>query len=168
MLPLDDARWTQMFGGYRAPFDPRPLFRRLEKDATAKPAWDTLWNELHHQGDVGEASYAAIPHLVNIYRSHGGLDWNTYAIACTIELAREVAGNPPLPEWLAAGYRHAIDELARTALIQLPEAADQETVRSMLALVAIWKGARTYGRLLAEFGEDEVLELEQQAFGAER
>ena len=32
-------------------------------------------------------------------------------------------------------------------------------------VVALWKGARTYGRLLIGFSEDEVLELEAQVFG---
>jgi hypothetical protein len=48
----------------------------------------------------------------------------------------------------------------------LPGARDQETVRSILAVLAIMHGARTYGRVLAEFTEDEVLELEEQAFGS--
>jgi len=32
-------------------------------------------------------------------------------------------------------------------------------------MLSIWKGARTYGRVLSGFTEDELLELENQAFG---
>jgi hypothetical protein len=48
---------------------------------------------------------------------------------------------------------------------ELPRAREPEAVRSILAVLAIVHGARTYGRVLAEFTEDEVLELEEAAFG---
>ena len=66
MLSLDDNRWTTMRGGYKMPFDPRPLFARLETGLETQTVWSELWNEPHHQGDVDEASYAAVPHLVRI------------------------------------------------------------------------------------------------------
>jgi hypothetical protein len=31
MLDLSDKRWTKMEGGYRVPFDPRPLLKQLEQ-----------------------------------------------------------------------------------------------------------------------------------------
>ena len=36
------------------------------------------------------------------------------------------------------------------------------------ALTALAKGARAYGRILLEFSEDDLKELEEQAFGEER
>jgi hypothetical protein len=112
MLSLDDPRWSEMEGGYRMPFDPRPLFAQLQANQDVKRVWDELWEGLHHQGDVGEVSYAAVPHLVRIHRERGAPDWNIYAIVATIELARDSARNPPIPPWLKPGYDHAIQELA--------------------------------------------------------
>jgi hypothetical protein len=66
MLDLADPRWEKMSGGYKVPFDPRPLLKKLEKDQDSTETWSELWNELHHQGDVGEASFAAVPQLVRI------------------------------------------------------------------------------------------------------
>jgi hypothetical protein len=57
--------------------DPRPLFSQPESEQTREPAWDELWEELHHQGDVGEASYASVAHLVRIHRTGVVVDWNT-------------------------------------------------------------------------------------------
>jgi hypothetical protein len=74
MLSLDDKRWQDLEGSYRTRFDPRPLLSELEADKNAKAVWHDLWEELHHQGDVGVASYAAVPHLVRIYRKVGILD----------------------------------------------------------------------------------------------
>jgi hypothetical protein len=126
---------------------------------------DELWQEVHHEGDVGPGSFVAVPHLVRIYRLRGILDWNTYAVVATIELARGKGRNPDVPDWSREAYDKALRELADTGLQELPRAADKETVRSILGILAIVHGARTYGRILVEFTEDEVMALEQ-AFGS--
>jgi hypothetical protein len=47
---------------------------------------------------------------------------------------------------------------------ELPHANDKETIRSMLAIIAIWKEARTYARIIIDFSEDELNELENKGF----
>jgi hypothetical protein len=101
MLSFEDPRWTGLKAGYRTPIDLRPLLQRLESDRDPKEAWHQLWEQLYHQGDVGEGSFAAVPHLVRIHRLRGIADWNTYAIAATIELSRGKDGNPDVPDWIA-------------------------------------------------------------------
>jgi hypothetical protein len=165
MLSFDDSRWESLAAGYRIPIDLRPLLRQLESGDNPQSDWDAVWQELYHQGDVGEGSFVAIPHLVRIHRTRGVVDWNTYAIAATVELARGVGSNPDVPQWARESYEEALRELARLGLQELPVARDREAIRSILALLAIAYGARTYGRILATFTEDEVLELEQAAFG---
>jgi hypothetical protein len=70
-------------------FDPRLALQNLESNVHVKEAWRELWEELHHQGDVGEASYAAVPHIVRIHRKRRLDYWNTYALVAIIELARQ-------------------------------------------------------------------------------
>jgi hypothetical protein len=93
MFSIDDEYWKHLVGGYKIPFDPRPSLRKLENQQDTATAWEELWEELHHQGAVGEASYAAVPELVRIHRSGGAPDWNLYAMVAIIELAR-TAGTP--------------------------------------------------------------------------
>jgi hypothetical protein len=165
MLSFEDPRWNKLEAGYRTPIDLRPLLQRLESDRDRKATWHEVWEELYHQGDVGEGSFAAVPHLVRIHRLHGAPDWNTYALAAAIELARGKGGNPDVPDWTREAYDEALRDLGQIGLKELPLASDQETVRSILGILAIVHGARTYGRILVEFSEDEVLELEEQASG---
>jgi hypothetical protein len=165
MLSFEDPRWKGLNGGYRTAIDLRPILQRLESDRDANEAWHEVWQELYHQGDVGEGSFAAVPHLVRIHRLRGVADWNTYALAATIELARGRDGNPDVPPWARDSYDEALRELGQMGLQELSRASDQETVRSILGLLAIVHGARTYGRIFVEFSEDEVLELEEEAFG---
>jgi hypothetical protein len=161
MFSLDDKRWQELEGGYRTRFDPRPLLLKLETGNDTKAAWNELWESLHHQGDVGEASYAAVPHLVRIYRDRGVLDWNTYTIVAIIELARDSGKNPELPEWLKEDYLHAIRVLAEVGATEVLRAKDPEIIRAILSILAIAAGARTHAKFLLCYSDAELLEIER-------
>lgn len=159
MLSLDDNRWNNLTGGYRMKCAPRPLLAQLESEQTRETAWHELWEELHHQGDVGEASYASVPHLVRIHRK-GGLDaWNTYAIVAIIELARGKGTNPEVPKWLEEDYLRAIRELAEIGTAEISRTEEPDAVRTILGVIAIAKGLRTHGKFLVGYSEDEMLDF---------
>jgi len=160
MLDLDDSRWTTLRAGYRIPVDLRPYLAALETGEALDAAWHELWQELYHQGDIGEGSLVVVPHLVRIHRERGVVDWNTYAIVGAIELARNNNGNPDCPDWANTAYHQALRELGLLALAELPKAFAPEAVSSILAILAITKGARTYARMLLDFSEDEILEID--------
>jgi len=156
-----EPNWKQMQGGYGVPYDPRPAIERLRQDPLDRGAWDELWNELHHQGDVGEASYAALPLLVDACAA-GPRDWNLYALVATIEVERHRAANPQLPQWLAAAYAEALRRLKGLALIDLAATADRLIGRSAMAVVALACGDLELGALLAHLDESEIGELLEQ------
>ena len=156
-----ELNWTEMLGGYGAPYDPRPAIERLHQDPLDRGAWDELWNELHHQGDVGEASYAALPLLVDACAA-GPRDWNLYALVATIEVERHRAANPRLPQWLAAAYAEALRRAKGLALIDLADTADRLTTRSAMAVVALACGDLELGALVAHLDESEIGELLEQ------
>ena len=126
MLSFDDERWNHLTGAYRTPFDPRPYLRDLESQHTTATAWEELWEHLHHQGDVGEASYAVVPELVRIRRIGGQADWIFYALVATIELARTESRNPEVPEWLRDEYFRSIQELAQMGTKDILSADESE------------------------------------------
>jgi hypothetical protein len=159
----DEADWRRLTGGYRQPYDPRGAIKRLADGDSS--AWDELWEELHHQGDVGEASYAALIDLVHVHSERGVADWNTYAIAATIEEARRNGRNPPVPGWLAAGYEEAWRQLVLLGLRDFPNATERELVDSIIAVLAIAKDRRTLASF-AMLTEDEKAEMLGQIGGA--
>jgi hypothetical protein len=159
MLSFDDERWNHLTGRYRTPFDPRPLIRKLENGEGNAAVWHELWGELHHQGDVGDASYAAVPHIVEIHRQSGIVNWNPYAIVACIESAR-MTGNPTIPDWLEKDYFSSIQELSEIGIAEISRANKPEEVRAILSIIAIAKGLRTHGRFLLEYSEDELIDLE--------
>lgn len=165
MLSLEDPRWATLEGGYRIPTDLRPLLRELETALDPQPVWDALWGKMYHQGDVGPGSYVAVPHLVRIHRIRAAVEWNTYALVASVEMARGVRHNPDVPEWALVGYEAAICDLAKIGLSELPRATTPEATRSILAVLAIAYRARTYARLLTEFDEEEIADLIEESEG---
>jgi hypothetical protein len=163
MLSLTDPRWPNLKGGRRTPINPRPLLRKLESGENTKWAWEQLWDELHHQGDVDESSYACVPHLIRIYQERSVLDWNPYAIVGIIELARTEGDNPDVPQWLAESYHDAIRELATLGASQIRDAQDQDTVRAILCILAIAHGARAHANFLIDYSEEELQEMKEAA-----
>jgi hypothetical protein len=137
VIDFDDPRWKQMNGGYKMPYDARPVLRGLEHQRNQEAAWEELWNELHHQGDIGKASYAVIVILVEMEKQRGGLRSNLYALAGTIEVERHRKSNPPVPSWLQLDYRRAWTELADLALEDLRSSNERERITAALAIVAL-------------------------------
>ena len=162
MISLEDIRWSNMTGGYKTPLDPRPLLKRLGTDSDTTAVWQELWNELRHQGDVGDASFAAVPFLVKSHRERGVIDWNTYAIVAIIELARKEGKNPDVPQWIADDYFQAIRKLAEIGTTEILQAETAEDVRAILSIIAIAKGLRIHGRLLVNYSEAELMDIESR------
>jgi hypothetical protein len=153
MIELDDSRWQGLEGGYRIPYDPSPALHDLEK---GENAWDDLWENLHHQGDVGVASYAAVPHIVRIGRSLLQRDWNLYGLVSTIEIERHRKTNPPIPEWLKEEYEQAWQELLELGISDLRKTTDPLIVQSILGVISLAQGHLKLGALISNFDTSEL------------
>jgi hypothetical protein len=153
MLSLTDPIWRQLDGGYRTPYDASTALAQMER---GESTWEEFWEELHHQGDVGVASYAVIPQLVRISEERRTSDWNLYALAATIEIGRHRKNNPPLPAWLAPSYKSAWEALLKLALADLAGKPDELMLRSALSVVALGRGDVKLGALLNHADTDEI------------
>lgn len=165
MLPLDDPKWESLRGGYKTPYDPSGALRRLYAGKEQDSAWAELWEELHHQGDVGEASYAAVPHLVEILRNRDDVDWNAYSLIATIEIERHRPSNPTIPAWLLPSYESAWNDLIVVGLRDYAKANDALTVRAILGVLALGKGLKEIGTLVSSFDESEIKEVIDEYLG---
>lgn len=162
---LADERWQGLTGGYRKPYDPRPALRKVIDGIDVSAGWDELWNELHHQGDVGEASYAALVPLAAWASDTDAADWNIYALAATIEAHRAQGANPPAPDWLAGAYARALATLFETALRLLPAAQSDELISSVMAVLAIGKQRPALARMALLTEEERIEMLDHVGWG---
>ena len=86
-------------GGYGIPYDPKPALKKLS--SSRDEAISELWENLYHQGDIGIASYEAVPALVQA---------GELSLVATIEVARNTESNPKLPSGLKKEYDLALKQ----------------------------------------------------------
>jgi hypothetical protein len=165
MLPLDDPRWHFYQGGYRVPYDASPTLRRLLTDGPNDDLWEELWNELHHQGDLGQASYAAVPWLVESIRRSPKLDWNAISLIATIELERYRHGNPAVAGELSADYAAAISSLPEVLGTHPDREWHEYAVGPAVACIAIARGQRWLARAYLELDRETAGRWFSEEFG---
>lgn len=156
MMEFDDPKWQELKGGYKIPYDPRPALKKLEQ---GEDVWGEFWENLHHQGDVGVASYAAVPHLVRIGKALPARDWNLYALASAIEVERHRKTNPAMPEWLQEEYRQAWDELLYIGISDLKQTIDPLIIRSIVGVLALARGHIKLGAFITHLDTSELDEM---------
>ncbi|TMB96068.1 MAG: hypothetical protein E6J40_10665 [Chloroflexi bacterium] len=155
------SSWSGLADVYGRPYDPGAALNRLGLSISDPAAWEDLWSHLYHQGGVGEIAYAVVPALVRVYQFSRALEWNAYALVATVDLARDADGNPPLPDRIAPEYSLAISALANLGRRQIESAASLTEVRSILAILALHKGARLQAHFLLDYEPDELVDMEQ-------
>ncbi len=165
MISFDDPRWDELEGGHKALYDPRPAIRSIEAGNSVDDAWEELWNELHHQGDVGVASYAAVPHLIRIQQGSSTVNWNLYALISTIELERHRTSNPPIPDWVATSYQQSWCDVLDIGARDLKNTEAPLAVAAILGALAIAKGQLKLGAFIVYSGEDEITEYAEDRLG---
>lgn len=158
MISFDDPRWDDLEGGYRIEHDPRPALRVLQANRDDADAWGELWEELHHQGDVGAASYAAVPYIAALQPRVSRDNCQVYSMVALIEGRRGEGENPPVSDWLEPGYGAALADLGAFAAVDVREASDALVKRAALGVFALTSGLRRWGQLISEMSEDEVFE----------
>jgi hypothetical protein len=164
-MTLDDKLWKDLQGGYRINYDASVPLRQLEKAKDVQEIqkiYDELWDELHHQGDVGLASYLALPQLVRIGMSKGLFDWNLLGLCCVIEQQRHLGNNPPLPREFVDYYDSGLRELRQFVIANLGATRDEETLRMALSALATCSGQIKLGKSIMELDDDVMDEFLEQ------
>ena len=159
MIQLDDIRWREFEGGYRTPYDASVPLKQLEHAATPEETdsiLTELWNELHHQGDVGLASYFAVPHLIRIAKEKELFDFNVFGLIATIEIERH-NDNPPLRKEFEAQYLMALrDGIPELVNVGLSREWDLTLASTVLSALAVSKGYVTMAEVIGKM-EDEAV-----------
>jgi len=159
LLPLDDPRWAGYRGGYnRAAVNVAPFLRKLSSGVIAEDDWSILWDDLHHQGDVGEASYAVVPYLVEYARTAPTIPWHVFGFTAVVELERTANDNPPVPDELAPSYAAAIRDLPRIGLDRAG-AWGEDAFEPFMSCLALSLGRRTHARAYLDMSESEIEEF---------
>ena len=165
MITLDDNMWKELEGGYKIPYDVSVPLTQLERAISStevEKIFSELWDELHHQGDVGVASYMAIPQLVRISRDKGLFNWNVLTLCSTIEQQRHLEENPSLPTEYTEYYNTGLMELKEFILDNFRSIQDELTLRAALSALAVCNGEMKLSKAIIELSDDTLDEFLEQ------
>lgn len=164
-MDLDDIIWRKLQGGYKMVYDAsRPLkkLKAADRQDEMKVIFEELWENLYHQGEVGTASYLAVPHLVEICIEKKSLDWNFIGLCVRIENARLQENNPELPDEFQDFYFEGLSRLEHYLLQNFKNITDQTAIRLTLALFATINGQPALGKAIELLDEDVLTEFLEQ------
>ena len=164
MIELDSPAWGQLKHAYGTAEDMPALLHQLAEnprptDPTEEP-WFTLWSSLCHQGDVYEASYAAVPHIVEIgIQSSGPIAWNFFMLPACIEIGRVGRPRPPIPDELAGAYFKGLERLHECAFVHTTDAWNSDMTQCVAAALAAAKGHIELATLLIRLEPGHITRL---------
>jgi hypothetical protein len=158
ILSLDDPVWATLEGGYRIQYDASTMLRRIAAGDRDSTSWSELWEELHHQSDVGTASYASVIALARVMKGQTR-DWNFYGIVSVIESSRLfVDRNPAIPDWMQLAYSNAWDEILKMAADDIVKEQDSYGTRAIVSAIYAAKGDYLRASLI-DFADDDIKEM---------
>ncbi|HEY0054792.1 MAG TPA: hypothetical protein VGB63_05505 [Pedobacter sp.] len=165
-MELTDDIWKRHEGGYRTLYDASLALTRLEQANNPQAfqiIFDELWNELHHQGDVGISSYLALPQLVRICKLKEIFDSNLLGLCCVIEQQRHFAENPALPSEFEEYYIQGLLDLKTLVLTKIDKELDDSIYTFALATLATCSGKIKLGKAIMELDDQDIMDefLEQ-------
>ncbi len=162
MIELTEPSWSELTHAYGNASDIPELLRQLAQNPAPmrendSEPWFTLWSSLCHQGDVYQASYAAIPHIVAIAKSSTGLlDFGFFQLPAAVEIARNNEQGPEISPALSDAYFEAISELRNEVAKRVDQAWDRPTLLSALSAIAISKGDHKVAEAILSFDDDII------------
>lgn len=164
MLKLDDRRWSELSHAYGAASDIPDLLRALAKRPEQRGAndepWFTLWSSLCHQGDVYTASYAAIPHVVQIALSQANpIDFGFFLLPASVDVARINNRGPEVPDFLLPAYDLAISRLPECVLAHRGESWSQDMTIAAMAAIAVSKTHHAMAEAVMNLDEDWISKI---------
>ena len=159
LLPLDDPQYEKYYGGYKTPYNVAPKLKELSEKGASSEFWDEIWQELYHQDDVGEASYAAIPYLVEYQSSVNDLDEDLVNFVVSVELASHEPTNPSIPQELEFEYAKAIRKLPYVGMEKLRRGCSKEAVMLIAAATAVSVGEMDLAKAYLEMTPEHAKEF---------
>jgi len=159
MLNLDSPVWSSLRHAYGAASDIPSLLRQLQKlppSEEDEEPWFTLWSALAHQGDVFDASFAAVPHVVAALAQNPlGAHETYFQFPAWVEVCRSKNGIE-VPEILAPSYFDALGRLPSLVAAASLRTWDAGFLACALSAIAAAKGQPEIAEAVLELTSAEA------------
>lgn len=170
MLSLDDPAWGQLEHAYGSASDIPGFLRTLHSstgpaDGYDSQPWFGLWSRLCHQGDIYSASYAAVPHIVEVAsKTRSPIDPSFFLLPSAIEVARTAGRGQPISEDLSHDYFAALIRLSECVNVHSAEPWGQQMVLAVAAAQAIAKGHAVLAEAFLNLDDDWIGKINRGEF----
>jgi uncharacterized protein YbaR (Trm112 family) len=157
MIDLESSRWSELSHAYGAAGNvPRLIAGLLSGDESTV---DELFSSLCHQGSIYTASYAAVPHLVDIAGRLRRPDLRTHILVLigSIAASSDDRSDAPIAPDVRAAYETALPRARDLALETLGWRLDPEEAVYLLQAAAGLEGHLSLGRILQGFVAEEFV-----------
>jgi hypothetical protein len=167
MIALDSPTWDQLRHCYGPASDIPNLLRQLAANPQPMKGdddgpWESLWSALCHQGDVYPASYAAVPHIVQIaLDAKGPVHFSFFLLPACVEVARKRKRGPDIPQELEWDYFAALRKMIECAARHAAGDWDISMLLSVLAAIAAAKDQPNLADLLTELPSSIIERLDE-------
>jgi len=162
MLSLASARWSELQHAYGAATDvPRLLeqLATLPDSGGERQPWFSLWSALAHQGDVYDASFAAVPHVVQALASaplRAGAVY--FQFPAWVEVCR-IRNGVDIPGDLSGPYFAALSRLPSLVAAASAREWDADFLQCALSAIAAAKGAADIAEIALELTPPVAAEM---------
>lgn len=171
LLPLDSPQWRQLRHSYGSAENVPALIRALgvgEESKTAEAAWDTLWGEVHHQGDTYSATFATLPHIVRIaLEGHVPCSWQFFGWPASVELQRLKNDIAVAPTELLSPYQWALSMIPQAVHRHAGRPWDHVFAQAACAALVIAQSQVLLAEVLLELGPSVAKDFIKWQFGDE-
>ena len=166
MTQLDSEEWKQLRHAYGTADDIPDLLRAVyanpytKRGTSMEDVWFRLWSSLCHQGDVYDASIAAVPHFVEaaLRASGGEITHDLITLPVSIEESRMECPHQIKPSDIGGDYWAAILNLEVVCKEISPEPEDKNLREAMRMAEKLLVG-RPGKRLPPQKAEGELGDL---------
>lgn len=164
MLDLDSPRWGELMHAHGPAADLPELLERLrtqlfeeiapDEDEAASPlasTWFELSGAICPGGEVGSASYAAVPHIVALAAAHDvEVRAQLLQLVARVEAGRHRPGAPAIPDDLEAAYRASLSRAPHLVAARVGDEWDPTTAQVMAGILLVSKGHPQLGMAVME------------------
>lgn len=159
MLELTSPKWKKLSHAYGSAEDVPDLIEQLRAapppETYESEPWFSLWSALCHQSDVYAASYAAVPHIVEIAATKPHQHRLCHlSFVAAVEACRHRKSAPRIPADLQSAYSSALERAARLILESLIQDWDEKGYAVLLGAYAVVQGQPRLGNAIMELPEE--------------
>jgi hypothetical protein len=173
MLDLASKKWAAMKHAYGSASNIPAALKNLREGPgpnQCEDEWEIMWGSVHHQGDVYDATYAVVPHLLSIaLQSKEPVHWAFFAFPASVEVSRYKklgpSNEPPLE--LATAYSSAWKKIPELINVAYLWEWDHLLGQSVAAALLCAKGQFRLADAMLELGPSTINEFFEWYFGVD-